>query len=62
MDEKIELIKKEALDEHIPILMDETLDVIVKYLKKIRPKKMLEIGTATRIFFNLFYEKFRRRF
>ena len=44
--EELEKIKKKALDEHIPIIMDDTLEVIAKYLKEIKPKKILEIGTA----------------
>ena len=45
---KIELqkIKQKALEEHIPIIMDETLEVIEKYLKNNKPKRILEIGTA----------------
>ena len=45
---KIELqkIKQKALEEHIPIIMDETLEVIEKYLKENKPKRILEIGTA----------------
>ena len=45
---KIELqkIKKKALEEHIPIIMDETLEVIEKYLEENKPKRILEIGTA----------------
>ena len=46
---KIELqkIKQKALEEHIPIIMDETLEVIEKYLEENnKPKKILEIGTA----------------
>lgn len=39
-------IKKEALEKHIPIIMDDTLEVIVKILKEEKPKKILEIGTA----------------
>ena len=39
-------IKKKALDEHIPIIMDDTLDVMHKYLVKMKPKRILEIGTA----------------
>ena len=35
-------IKEEALEEHIPIIMDDTLEVV----DKIKPKKILEIGTA----------------
>ena len=44
--EDLEKIKKKALEEHIPIIMDDTLEVIAKYLKEIKPKKILEIGTA----------------
>ena len=41
-----EKIKQKALKEHIQIIMDDTLDVIAKYLKDIKPTKILEIGTA----------------
>ena len=44
--QELEKIKKKALEEHIPIIMDETLEVMEKYLVKIRPQKILEIGTA----------------
>ena len=44
--EELEKIKEKALDEHIPIIMDDTLAVIDKVLKEIKPKKILEIGTA----------------
>lgn len=43
---ELEKIKKKALEEHIPIIMDDTLEVIEKELKKNPPKKILEIGTA----------------
>ena len=39
-------IKKEALDENIPIIMDDTLEVIDKILNENKPKRILEIGTA----------------
>lgn len=42
----LEVIKKKALDEHIPILMDDTLEIIEGIFKKEKPKKILEIGTA----------------
>ena len=42
--EELEKIKQKALQEHIPIIMDETLEVIEKYLKENPPKKILEIG------------------
>ena len=44
--EELEKIKQKALEEHIPIIMDETLEVIEKYLKENPPKKILEIGAA----------------
>ena len=42
----LEDIKKKALEDHIPIIMDETLNVIEEYLSKLKPNKILEIGTA----------------
>ena len=39
-------IKQKALEEHIPIIMDDTLEVIGKVLKENKPKRILEIGTA----------------
>ena len=43
---ELERIKEKALEEHIPIIMDDTLEVIEEYLKENKPKKILEIGTA----------------
>ena len=43
---ELEKIKKKAIEEHIPIIMDDTLEVISKRLKELRPKRILEIGTA----------------
>ena len=42
----IEEIKNKALQDHIPIIMDDTLEVIKKYAITLKPKKILEIGTA----------------
>ena len=44
--EELGKIKNKALEEHIPIIMDDTLEVIEEYLKNNKPKKILEIGTA----------------
>ncbi len=44
--QELEKIKQKALEEHIPIIMDDTLEVIEKYLKGNKPHKILEIGTA----------------
>lgn len=45
---KVELakIKEKALQDHIPIIMDETLEVIEKELERFKLNKILEIGTA----------------
>lgn len=44
--QELENIKQKALEEHIPIIMDDTLAVMEKYLLEIKPKRILEIGTA----------------
>ena len=43
---ELEKIKQKALEEHIPIIMDDTLEVIENKLKENPPKRILEIGTA----------------
>ena len=43
----IKEIKQKALEEHIPIIMDDTLEVIKDILVKEQPKRILELGTAT---------------
>ena len=42
----LEKIKQNALDEHIPIIMDDTLEVIDNILKTHKVNSILEIGTA----------------
>ena len=44
--EEIQKIKEYALERHIPIIMDDTLEVIDEILTKKKPEKILEIGTA----------------
>ena len=44
--EELEKIKQKALEEHIPIIMDDTLEVIERELKENPPKRILEIGAA----------------
>ena len=46
MEEKLNKIKEEALNEHIPIIMDDTLQEIEKRMNQNKPTKILEIGTA----------------
>lgn len=43
---ELEKIKSKALENHIPIIMDDTLEVIKNILKENKPKRILEIGTA----------------
>ena len=43
---KLNRIKQKALEEHIPIIMDDTLEIIANYLIKMKPERILEIGTA----------------
>ena len=50
---ELQKIKLKALEEHIPIIMDDTLEVIQKILIENKPNKILEIGTAVRIFSNM---------
>ncbi len=42
----VQEIKQKALEEHIPIIMDDTLEVVGKILGEVKPNKILEIGTA----------------
>jgi len=44
--QELEIIKQKALEEHIPIIMDDTLEVVDKILVDLKPNKILEIGTA----------------
>ncbi len=44
--EELQKIKEKALKEYIPIIMDDTLEVVDNILKELKPKKILEIGTA----------------
>lgn len=44
--EEFEIVKKRALENHIPIIMDDTLEKIIEILEKEKPSRILEIGTA----------------
>ena len=44
--EEFNKMKEKALENHIPIIMDDTLEKIKEVLKEEKPKKILEIGTA----------------
>lgn len=43
---ELEKIKKKALEDKVPIIMDDTLEVVAKILTEIKPNKILERGTA----------------
>jgi len=43
---KLDKIKKEAIENHIPIMMDDTLDKIKEIIGKKKLHRILEIGTA----------------
>ena len=45
-EEELLIVKEKALEDHIPIIMDDTLEVIKDILIKENPKRILEIGTA----------------
>ena len=59
-DLKFQEIKQKALDEHIPIIMDDTLEYLYNMFKDANIENILEIGTAVRIFRNMFFEIFIR--
>lgn len=44
--QELEKIKNEALEDHVPIIMDDTLEVISKILIEKKPTRILEIGAA----------------
>ena len=44
--DELMIIKQKALEEHIPIIMDDTLEVISNILIEKKPKGILEIGAA----------------
>lgn len=44
--EELKKIKEKALEDHIPIIMDDTLDTIKMYVKNKKINRILEIGTA----------------
>ena len=45
-EEELKIVKEKALEDHIPIIMDDTLEKIEEILKEEKPKRILEIGTA----------------
>lgn len=43
---EFEIMKEKALENHIPIIMDDTLEKIKEILEQEKPTRILEIGTA----------------
>lgn len=46
IDEEIVKIRKEAKSKGIPVILDESLNMLLLSVKMCKPKKILEIGTA----------------
>lgn len=44
--DELKRIKEKAIENHIPIIMDDTLEVIENVLRNNPPKRILEIGAA----------------
>ena len=45
-NQELKKIKSDALNNHIPIIMDDTLEVIKNILTEKKPNRILEIGAA----------------
>ena len=52
--QELKKIKEKALKDKLPIIMDDTLEAIKKIFINKKPGRILEIGTAVRIFCYLF--------
>ena len=52
---KLKRIKEKAISDNIPIIMDETLETIDKFLGERKISRILEIGTAVRLFCNMLF-------
>ena len=55
---KFQEIKQKALDDHIPIIMDDTLEYLDNMFINSRLENILEIGTAVRILCNVLFKLF----
>ena len=49
-------IKQNALNDNIPIIMDETLSYLDNFFINTKFNKILEIGTAVRLFCYMFFK------
>ena len=58
---KFQEIKQKALSDQIPIIMDDTLEVLEKRFENLKFNRILEIGTAVRIFSNMLFQIFKRK-
>ena len=46
MFDKIQIIKKYAKENNVPIMQNDGIDFLISYIKKNNIKNILEIGTA----------------
>lgn len=46
LDEKILALRRDALSRHIPVTDEQTLQFLITLLSALRPKRILEVGTA----------------
>ena len=53
-EDKLKQIKKKALEEHIPIIMDDTLQEIEKRMIKNKPSKLITTKSDKIRFFMLY--------
>ena len=63
MDKEIILkeIKQEAIENHVPIIEDDSLEYIENILKETKPNKILEVGDILLyIFQNIFMVKMQK--
>ena len=58
-EKKFQEIKKKAIEEHIPIIMDDTLEYLDNMFLDSNKENILEIGTAVRVFCYMFFSIFK---
>ena len=46
MRENLEKLEKFARDRYIPVLLDDTRELLINTVTELQPKTILEIGTA----------------
>lgn len=46
LDKEFYLFEQSARERHIPVILDEAKEELLRLVKKVKPKRILEIGTA----------------